>query len=123
MVAEYAAQEWPGLIHQVMISARWYAENFPRLKGRMEDVTTTIAADPLILEDFRVVGLKAGVPQVLERTGEQKSKRHGDGAIAKLMVIFAALEDPGSIQVVATARTDRPRSPVRAMLDRFRGRI
>jgi phage FluMu gp28-like protein len=93
MIAEYAAQEWPGYVHQVMISAGWYAENFPKLKGRMEDGTTNIPDDVFIREDFRVVGLKAGVPRVLERSGGPRERRHGDGAVAKLMVTFAALED------------------------------
>lgn len=93
MIAELAAQEWPGYVHQVMISTGWYAENFPKLKGRMEDGTTTIPADPLVKEDFRVVGLQAGVPRVLERTGGPRERRHGDGAIAKLMSTFAAIAD------------------------------
>jgi len=93
MIAEKAAQEWPGFVHQVMLSTRWYAENWPRLKGRMEDGKTTIAADPFVVDDFRVIGLKAGVPVVLERSGGPRERRHGDGAIAKLMTVFAALED------------------------------
>jgi phage FluMu gp28-like protein len=93
MIAEYAAQEWPGYVHQVMISAGWYAENFPKLKGRMEDGTTTIPGDVFIRDDFRVVGLKAGVPRVLERSGGPRERRHGDGAVAKLMAMYAALED------------------------------
>lgn len=93
MIAELAAQEWPGYIHQVMISTAWYAENFPKLKGRMEDGTTNIPDDIFIREDFRVVGLKAGVPRILERSGGPRERRHGDGAIAKLMVTYAILED------------------------------
>ena len=93
MIAEYAAQEWPGYIHQVMITTAWYAENFPKLKDLMEDGTTTIPADAQIKEDFRVVGLKAGVPRILERSGKAKEKRHGDGAIAKLMATFAVIKD------------------------------
>jgi phage FluMu gp28-like protein len=42
MIAEYAAQEWPGYVCQVMITTRWYAENFPGLKGSMEDSTTFV---------------------------------------------------------------------------------
>ena len=76
-----------------MLSAGWYAENFPKLKERMEDGTTNIPADAAIREDFRVVGLKAGVPRVLERSGAMRERRHVDWAIAKLMVTFAALED------------------------------
>ena len=93
MIAELAAQEWPGYVHQVMITNKWYAENFPRLKGDMEDGATNIPDDPLIRDDFRVVGLKAGVPCVLERSGGPRERRHGDGAIAKLMANFAARED------------------------------
>jgi phage FluMu gp28-like protein len=93
MIAEYAAQEWPGYVHQVMISTGWYAANFPKLKERMEDGATTIPDDPFIREDFRVVGLKAGVPGVLERSGGSRERRHGDGAIGKLMATFAMLED------------------------------
>jgi phage FluMu gp28-like protein len=93
MIAELAAQEWPGYVTQVMISLKWYAENFPKLKERMEDGTTTIPDDIFIRDDFRVVGLKAGVPVVLERSGGPRERRHGDGAIAKLMAVFAMLED------------------------------
>jgi phage FluMu gp28-like protein len=93
MIAEYAAQEWPGYVYQVMISTKWYSENFPGLKGSMEDNTTNIPDDPFIRDDFRVVGLKAGVPCVLERSGGPRERRHGDGAIAKLMAFYAAKED------------------------------
>jgi phage FluMu gp28-like protein len=93
MIAELAAQEWPGYVSQVMISVKWYAENFPKLKERMEDGTTNIPDDFFIREDFRVVGLKAGVPCVLERSGSGRERRHGDGAIAKVMAVFAANED------------------------------
>jgi phage FluMu gp28-like protein len=108
MIAEYAAQEWPGYVHQVMITLAWYAENFPKLKGRMEDAETTIPGDPFIREDFRVVGIKAGVPCVLERSGGKRNKRHGDGAIAKLMAVYAAESDdekgyqPMTYEAVAT---------------------
>jgi phage FluMu gp28-like protein len=93
MIAELAAQEWPGYVCQVMITIKWYSENFPRLKGRMEDNATNIPDDPFIRDDFRVVGLKAGTPCVLERSGGPRERRHGDGAIAKVMALYAALED------------------------------
>jgi len=93
MIAELAAQEWPGYVQQVMITMAWYAQAFPKLKGRMEDATTTIPDDASIREDFRVVGIKAGVPCVLERSGGTRERRHGDGAVAKLMAVYAADED------------------------------
>jgi phage FluMu gp28-like protein len=75
MIAELAAQEWPGYVEMVMITVKWYAENFPKLKGSMEDDDTNIPDDYFIREDFRVVGLKAGVPCVLERSGARTAAR------------------------------------------------
>jgi len=95
MIAELAAQEWPGYVEQVMLSVKWYGENFPKLKERLEDASTNIPDDPAIREDFRAVGLKQGVPCVMERTGEARSRRHGDAAIAKVMALHAALLDEG----------------------------
>jgi phage FluMu gp28-like protein len=93
MIAEYAAQEWPAYVYPVMITTKWYAENFPKLKERMDAGSTTIPDDAALREDFRVVGLKAGVPCVLERSGMLRERRHGDGAIAKLMAVYAYLQD------------------------------
>jgi phage FluMu gp28-like protein len=116
MIAEYAAQEWPGYVYPVMITTAWYAENFPKLKERMEDGTATIPDDIFIREDFRVVGLKAGVPRVLERSGGPRERRHGDGAIAKLMATCAMLQDeeagyqPMTYEAVETANKYRTRT-------------
>ena len=76
-----------------MITDLWYGENFPKLKIRMEDKTTNIPDDVFIREDFRAVGIKSGTPRVLTRSGGPRERRHGDGAIAKLMIIFAAVSD------------------------------
>ena len=59
----------------------------------MEDGAANIPDDVFIREDFRAVGLKAGVPRVLDRSGGPRERRHGYGAIAKLMAVYAALED------------------------------
>jgi len=118
MIAEYAAQEWPGYVWQVMITTKWYSENFPGLKGSMEDATTNIPDDPFIRDDFRVVGLKAGVPCVLERSGGPRERRHGDGAIGKLMAFYAAKEDdakgyqPMTYEAVKTENRYRGRKDV-----------
>jgi phage FluMu gp28-like protein len=109
MIAEYAAQEWPGYVQQVMITMAWYAETFPKLKGRMEDAATTIPDDALIREDFRMVGIKAGVPCVLERKGGPREKRHGDGAIAKLMAVYALeADDEKGYQPMTYEKVDTP---------------
>ncbi len=89
MIAEYAAQEWPGYVYQVMLSRKWYAENFPRLKSAMEDKTTTVPADTFIRDDFKAVKVVQGVPLITERSGGKRDKRHGDACIAKVMAVFA----------------------------------
>ena len=95
MIAELAAQEYPGSIFQVMLSRKWYAENFPKLKDAFEDGKTNIPDDPAIKDDYKVVGLTQGVPLITDRTGDRHNKRHGDSCIAKVMALFAHNELEG----------------------------
>ena len=92
MIAEYAAQEWPGYVYQVMLSRKWYAENFPHLKSALEDKNTTVSNDMFIRDDFKVVKVVQGVPLITERTGGGRTKRHGDACIAKVMAKYAELQ-------------------------------
>lgn len=92
MIAEYAAQEWPGYVYQVMLSRKWYAENFPHLKSALEDKNTTVPNDIFIRDDFKVVKVVQGVPLITERTGGGRTKRHGDACIAKVMAKYAELQ-------------------------------
>ena len=95
MIAELAAQEYPGSIFQVMLSRKWYAENFPKLKDAFEDGKTNIPDDPAIKDDYKVVGLTQGVPLITDRTGGRHNKRHEDSYIAKVMALFAYNELEG----------------------------
>ena len=92
MIAEYAVQEWPGYVYQVMLSRKWYAENFPHLKSAFEDKMTTVPNDAFIRDDFKAVKVVQGVPLINERTGGGRMKRHGDACIAKVMAKFAELQ-------------------------------
>jgi Mu-like prophage FluMu protein gp28 len=92
MIAELAAQEWPGMIWQVMLARKWYAENFPQYRTRLEDKTTTVPDDIFIKNDFRVVKLHQGIPLISERTGPGSSKRHGDACCAAVLADFAIRE-------------------------------
>lgn len=95
MIAELAAQEYPGSIFQVMLTRQWYAENMPRLKTAFEDNTTNIPDDIFIKDDYKVVSLVQGVPLITDRTGNKRAKRHGDHCIAKAMSLFAHKELEG----------------------------
>lgn len=95
MIAEKAAQEWRGIVNQVMATRAWYAENFPRLKNALEEKTTDVPEDIFLKDDFKVIHVKNGVPLVDERSGDKKNRRHGDGCIAKTMAVFAAHEYDG----------------------------
>ena len=95
MIAEWAAQEYPGCIFQVMLTRSWYAENFPHLKAAFEDGKSNIPDDSFIKDDYRVVGLVQGIPLITERTGGGRSKRHGDSCVAKVMAHFAHRELDG----------------------------
>jgi len=96
MIAELAAQEWRGYIHQVMLSQGWYQDNMPKLKARYEDRQTSAPKDSEILDDFRTVGLKNGIPQILEHSGSGKNRRHGDSVVADCLAVFAVNEDAGT---------------------------
>lgn len=96
MIAELAAQEYPGCVFQVMLSRKWYAENFPKLKCAFEDGTTNIPDDPFIKDDYKVVSVVQGVPLITERTGSRTNKRHGDSCIAKVMALYAHNELEGA---------------------------
>ncbi|MGL4983081.1 MAG: hypothetical protein ACRC4W_09595 [Treponemataceae bacterium] len=93
-----AAQEYAGLIFEVMLSRKWYAENFPHLRGSIEEKTFIIPDDKDLKADFSTVKLKAGILLISERTGESKSKRHGDGAVAACLAVFAIRESGGGYQ-------------------------
>ena len=96
MIAEWAAQEYPGCIFQVMLSRKWYAENFPLLKTAFEEGRSNIPDDSYIKDDYKVVGLVQGVPLITDRTGSGRAKRHGDSCIAKVMAHFAHRELDGA---------------------------
>ncbi|MEE3411703.1 MAG: hypothetical protein VZQ99_09510 [Treponema sp.] len=96
MIAEWAAQEYPGCVFQVMLTRSWYAENFPRLKAAFEDGKSNIPDDSFIKDDYKVVGLVQGVPLITERTGGGRSKRHGDSCVAKVMAHYAHCELDGA---------------------------
>ncbi len=109
MIAELMAQEYPGMIFQVMLSRSWYAENMPKLKSAFEDGRTNIPDDLFLKDDYKVVGLVQGVPLITDRTGSSRKKRHGDGCIAKAMSLYAHNElDGAGYQEMTYEKIDTP---------------
>ena len=92
MIAENLSLAYRGLILEVMITRKWYAENMPKLKSAVEDKTTNIPKDNFIIDDFLQAEVWQGIPLIRERTGIRGNKRHGDSLIAKVMAIYAINE-------------------------------
>lgn len=94
MIAELAAQRFgASRIQQVKATRDWYRETMPGLKARFEDRTIEIPRDPDISQDLRSVRVDKGVPMVPEGVRIRSSRggtRHGDAAIAAVMLEAAA---------------------------------
>lgn len=92
-LAEAAAQEFGAeRIVQVQASPGWYMQNMPPFKAHFEDGTFTTPMDSDVLADLRSIRKIKGVPKVPDdahTTGQDGKKRHGDTAIAAVMLIHA----------------------------------
>lgn len=127
-LAERMAQKYgASRVHQVMLSRQWYQDNMPKHKARFEDKTIDLPHHEDVLDDYRTVGLKEGVPMVLERTGDDTGQRHGDSVIACALADFAERNDgndylePGDIMSAPAA--ERGATSTGSAADRFMERI
>lgn len=88
-------------IEAVMATAATYLARMPRLKARIEDLTTRFALSEDGIEDLRLIKLVKGIPMIVDRVNEKadgaKGKRHGDSAIARMNLVAAADADPGPL--------------------------
>ncbi len=108
----------PEMIDCVMLSAKWYAEWMPKLKGEFEAQNLTIARHQSSLDDLLQIKVVAGVPQIDKgRTKDESSatsgaKRHGDFAVSLAMAVRASFMngyviDEDSVRAIpARDRTD-----------------
>jgi phage FluMu gp28-like protein len=105
-LAEKAADKFGGTkIEQVKLSESFYLENFPPLKGAIEDATfTALPRDREVRDDLRAIRLINGVPKLpnfkTQRGDGQKATRHGDVAIACMMLHYAMKRDVVDIRGV-----------------------
>lgn len=91
-LAEVAMQRyWASRIHCVMITNQWYLENMPKYKVVYEDSSLILANDLYLLDDHRLVKMENGIPKVCDKHTKEKDggERHGDGAVAGCMSIYA----------------------------------
>ena len=110
-LAEAAAQRLPCGAEMVMITRAWYAGIFQRLKSRLEGREFVLPDDQYMLSDFGIVILKNGQPAVpneerADRDGK-KAKRHGDGAVAAAMCLYAWEEGSSSAPPVIVSTGSR----------------
>lgn len=96
-IAEQVAQKYgPLRIYRIMLTREWYRENTPPYKAAYEDGTITVPRDDGVRDDHRALVLSGGVAQVIDTSGEKqknsKKKRHGDAAIAGIMMWFATMQ-------------------------------
>lgn len=116
-LAEAAALKYgTEAIDQVHLSAAWYGEWMPKLKGEFEAFNVEIPRHQNILDDLMHIKIVNGVPQIdkgrqkdLDSIGG-KGRRHGDFAVALAMAIRASFMQGGAFEFTAIAsKADRDR--------------
>ena len=95
-LAEVAQQRYGSTrIEGVHITTEFYREHMPRMKARIEDRTVNAPKDAGVLADLRAIKKINGVPQVPNNArvrGPDGKFRHGDTAIALVMLCYAVNE-------------------------------
>ncbi len=83
----------PEMIDCVNLTASWYQEWMPKLKGEFEAQNITIARHQTTLDDLLHIRVDKGIPQIDKgRTKDEggKGRRHGDFAVALCMAVRAS---------------------------------
>lgn len=92
-----------GPIHEVTLSRPWYGEWMSKYIALFEDGFISLPRDASLEDDHRAVEYVDGIPMVprLERKDLQDPElvRHGDGAIAGVLMQFAALNHATSVPI------------------------
>lgn len=117
--AEKMADRFGGTkIEQVKLSESFYLENFPPLKGAIEDKTfDCLPRDSEIRDDLRAVRVINGVPKLpntkTQRGDGKKLTRHGDAAVACMMLHYAIKRDVYDINDLQVSQSVRPSADTR----------
>ena len=100
-IAEEALQKYgPARVECVMASPMWYGANFPPYKAALEDQSYELARGEDVIADHRRVVLKNGYPGMDDGRdkGSDGEYRHGDGAVARVMLWAATRCEAGPIE-------------------------
>ena len=92
-LAEKARQRWGENIHEVMLSAKWYAANMPAYIEAFGDKTVLFPYDADVLADHQALAYVGGiikVPDGHSTKGADGYDRHGDTAPAGALAFFAS---------------------------------
>jgi phage FluMu gp28-like protein len=95
-LAEKARQRWGECIHEVMLSAKWYAVNMPAYIEAFGDKSLLFPHDADILADHQALAYVNGiikVPDEHSTKGEDGFDRHGDTAPAGALAWFASNQE------------------------------
>jgi phage FluMu gp28-like protein len=95
-LAEKARQKWGECIHEVMLSAKWYAANMPAYIEAFGDKSLLFPYDADILADHQALAYVNGiikVPDEHSTKGVDGYDRHGDTAPAGALAWFASCQE------------------------------
>ena len=115
-LAEETAQRYgQHLIHQIMISAKFYLEAFPQYKAALEDGIFNMPRDADILADHRAAVMSSGIPQIPDKRskGADGGKRHGDSLIAAVMAYWASVQEVYQYNYEPVGKDKEPSSSLR----------
>lgn len=95
-----------GRVHQIQLSRKWYAEWMKLWIDSFEDGTATYPRDLSLETDFRAVEDIDGIPMVPKAEKrdikEPELFRHGDGAIAAVLMWYASINKAAPIDFQST---------------------
>ncbi|PID61993.1 MAG: hypothetical protein CR974_03845 [Gammaproteobacteria bacterium] len=124
-LAETMTDKYGALIDSVMLSEKWYRENTAPFKAALEDGTLIdIPKDADVLSDLRSFEVIKGVPRIPDKrvlSSDGQSKRHGDSAIALLLMHYISRTDPPITAEVATDAPPMRDYDIPSTTDIFRG--
>jgi len=100
-LAEYAMQRYGSeRVHRVMLSDKFYLQWFPPYKACVADRAIDLPKSADIIDDHRAVQKIRGVPKISDQQEQRGRKgrgvRHGDSAIAGMLLHYAVNEIAGA---------------------------